>query len=88
MWDSVSQNWNEIESTDEINFTATGCTYPVEYKFKVRANNSAGSSGWSNEITVKKSTAPGPPTGLTFLRATKSCLEFSWTEPNDNGGSA
>jgi hypothetical protein len=34
---------------------------------------------------VTSSTVPDPPSGFTLIRATGSCVEFSWTAPNDYG---
>jgi hypothetical protein len=58
--------------------TVTGLNPSTQYRFAVFAENVIGSS-LSAEVSFW--TAPDPPTGLTLVRATGSCVEFSWTAP-------
>ncbi|CAD7698634.1 unnamed protein product [Ostreobium quekettii] len=58
------------------------------YKFKVRAENQAGKSNWSSTTTVRVApSVPGPPQSLTCRSSTKTSASFTWSAPEDTGGS-
>lgn len=53
----------------------------TRYQFRVRANNKAGSSGWSG--TVATNTVPAAPTGARArVQATGDAISFTWTRNN------
>ncbi|MCY4233803.1 MAG: fibronectin type III domain-containing protein, partial [Bacteroidetes bacterium] len=60
--------------------------------YRVRAINSAGSSGWSNTANATTAsptaTVPGVPTSLTATASGQTIINLSWTAPTSNGGAA
>lgn len=69
----------------------TGLTQNTDYTFEVRARDAAGNwSGWSaaapvTTLTSTDTTAPTPPTGLSYT-ATSGSLTVSWGAGSDNVG--
>ena len=72
-------------------YTVTGLAATTSYHFQVRAENSAGESAWSNQITVtttSSTTAPGAPTNLRASNLGETSFTLQWNAPASNGGSA
>ncbi len=76
--------------TTEISALTAG----TAYTFRVRAQNAAGSSAWSNTATVTTPATPPPPPGCT-PNSVRHCLnngrfqvELSWTPPGGSPRSA
>ncbi len=82
------QVWVEvaIASTD-TSFTLAGLDNGTPYDIQVRASNSEGDSGWSEEITDAPRTVPSRPRSLD-LSVGDERATASWREPSDDGGSA
>jgi M6 family metalloprotease-like protein len=77
----------------EINTVAantTGYSDPglepsTQYTYRVRAYNTTGDSGYSNEAaSATKSGLPDPPTGLTAAVVSRGRIDHSWTDRSDN----
>jgi hypothetical protein len=62
----------------------------VAYTYRVRAKNSAGTSAYSNDVTVTSSPAlplsqpPWAPSGLVVVSATRDSVDLSWTDNSTN----
>ena len=84
-------NWTDRggETTpDTATATAvSGLTNETAYQVRVRAANSVGESGWSDEaIAIPTAQPPQTPAAPTVTPKNQS-LDVSWTAPADNGAS-
>ena len=87
-----SRTWTSTGGT-ATRYTVTGLTNGQTYTFRVRAVNSLGASGESNEATATPSTdpdpeavgPPSPPRDLTAM-AGDQAVQLSWRRPADDGG--
>jgi len=59
-------------------YSDTAVVAETSYRYRVRAVNSQGVSGWSNTLTV--GTAPPPPTGLTATAQSATSVLVAWTD--------
>ena len=79
-WEDPPTDTGSTATTYNINKASWG----VGYFYQVRAVNSAGESGWSNEIRIA-----GRPGGISDLSATASttavAVTLSWTVPTSGG---
>jgi hypothetical protein len=77
--------WNKVSPTAvEV---ITGLTRATTYYGRVRAENSAGKSGWSSTKSwTTLATLPGAPTNVNAINVTDSTATVTWTAPSDNGG--
>ena len=67
--------------------TVTGLTNATAYYFTVKATNSVGSSGASNEAwAIPAATVPGAPTHVVATGGDASAI-VTWNAPSDLGGS-
>ncbi len=67
-------------------YTDTGLTHATAYTYRIRAANSYGGGGWSNEASATTDSAV--PEAVTDLSATNDGateIGLSWTAPADNG---
>ena len=75
-------------STDEYSITSPDLNRGTKYYFRVRANNSAGYSPWSNHDSKTAIDLPTRP--LNLVAAVTSPLEITltWNTPSNTGGIA
>jgi len=66
-------------------FSSTGLSSSPDYYYRIRANNSAGSSDWVTTGPVKTFTPPGDPSNLTVTNPTPNSLTISWAAPSSSG---
>ena len=89
-----SGTWTSTGGT-ATRYTVTGLTNGQTYTFRVRAVNSIGESGESNQVTATPSEVtpppepavgpPSPPRGLTAM-AGDQAVQLSWRRPAEDGG--
>ena len=70
-------------------YTDTSVTPRTRYVYRVKAINSAGTSGRSRYLNVETSEAPAPsapvdPTGLTVSSVTHDSVTLTWDDPGDD----
>ncbi|HEX5761431.1 MAG TPA: fibronectin type III domain-containing protein [Thermoanaerobaculia bacterium] len=66
-------------------FTVTGLTAATSYTFRVRAKNSAGFSGYSNEAAATTQAGlPAAPAGLTAERIAGDQIRLAWQDRSGN----
>ncbi len=68
-------------------YDSTGLTASTTYYFRVRANNAAGDSAYSNTasaITPPAGVPPAAPTGLAASASSSSSIRVSWTDASSN----
>ncbi len=63
---------------DAVTYSDTAVVAETQYRYRVRAVNSVGPSGWSNTLTV--ATAPPAATGLTATALTARSVRVAWTD--------
>jgi titin len=69
-------------------YLATGLSMGNNYKFKVVAVNSAGSSLISSESDfIIAAVPPDAPTNVVRLNADQTFITIGWQAPSQNGGS-
>ena len=61
-------------------YTDTAVAEGTTYYYRVRAENEASNSAWSNTVTVMYTTVPAAPAGLTATLAGSS-VSLTWTAP-------
>ena len=66
-------------------YTDTSVSNGQTYYYEVRAVNSAGAGGASNEASATPATVPGAPTGLV-ASGSNSQVMISWQAPSSSGG--
>ncbi|MCL4557203.1 MAG: fibronectin type III domain-containing protein [Deltaproteobacteria bacterium] len=72
--------YSKVNATTTTDYIVTGLTNGTEYYFVVTAVNSAGDSGYSNEVGATpqaSSTKPNPPTGLIAV-AGNAQVSLTW----------
>jgi hypothetical protein len=80
-WDNGTGNSNiELVDSLQTNFTVTGLTGGVNYKFKVRARNIYGYSDFSDEYFVWSTDVPGKPQIPTVLLSSTNVV-ITWVSP-------
>jgi len=69
-------------------YQSTGLPCATTYYYRVRANNAAGDSGYSNETNATTSAcpliAPTAPSGLTATVVSANQIDLSWTDNSNN----
>ena len=82
-----SGSWNQI-ATVGANTTAyqnTGLSASTTYYYRVRANNAAGDSSYSNEAgATTAGTRPAAPSNLTASAASASQINLAWRDNANN----
>ena len=87
---SDGSTFNALASVDAnaTTYQNTGLTANTKYYYRVRAKNSAGSSGWSNvaEATTQAPpvTVPSTPASLLASAVSSSQINLSWTDNSGN----
>ncbi|MHA1978507.1 MAG: fibronectin type III domain-containing protein [Candidatus Hodarchaeales archaeon] len=79
--------YTNIANTTELSYIDTTVTNGVTYHYVITAVNSAGESGYSNEVGATPATIPNIPENLIATSDDTQVL-LSWTVPNNDGGSA
>ncbi len=65
-------------------FLADTLTFSVEYRFRVRAVNSAGASAWTDTLSIG-TTVPAAPTALVaFITNGSGNIRLLWTDTSDD----
>ncbi len=82
-------NFVEIATVgaDVVSYNDTGLVASTTYTYRVRASNSAGNSGYSNEASATTDDPPPPPadpSGLTATANGSSQIDLSWTDNSGN----
>ncbi len=54
------------------------------YRYKVRAYNATGTSGWSNEVVQQTGRLPAAPTNLHMVTFGLDFIRIAWTDNSDN----
>jgi titin len=72
-----------------VTYSDNGLSASTTYRYRVRAFNANGDSGYSNiaEATTQAPPAPAPPTNLTATAGRKgnsAWVDLSWTDNSDN----
>ena len=65
---------------EEDTFIHTGSTGDIQYQYRVRAVNAAGSSGWTDPVTATRVLPPGKPTDVDAAISGNN-IEVNWTAP-------
>lgn len=80
-WDSVG-----TAGADVTTFSDSGLQPATSYRYRVRACNSIGCSGYSAEAsaTTTEEGAPAPPTSLVAEAVSPSSVQLTWTDNSDN----
>jgi hypothetical protein len=63
---------------DAVSYNDSNVTAETLYRYRIRAVNSAGASGYSNTLSV--GTAPPPPTGLTASALAARSVQLTWAD--------
>ena len=72
-------------NANTISYTDSGLEINTTYNYRVRAQNSAGSSVYSNTTTVKThDTKPNPPSGLLVKALSATSIELTWVDKSTN----
>lgn len=81
--------WSLVFNGTESSYWQTGLATETAYIFMASCVNEVGYSTNSSEFTLRTTlvSAPGPPSNLTKLDTTGGMIHFSWSSPQDNGGS-
>ncbi|MBI4582927.1 MAG: lamin tail domain-containing protein [Planctomycetes bacterium] len=69
---------------DSVAYSNTGLAEGTAYAYRVRAVNTFGPSGWSNEAAATTARLPAAPSGLALVDLGVSAVTFSWTDNADN----
>lgn len=64
----------------------TNITTGVAYRFRYRARNLIGWSGWSPISSLSASTVPSPP-GISYVSSSDTQIVLAFSQSSDNGGS-
>src|SRR5207245_1491950 len=99
-WSESSTNVTQFKierSTDNVNFTQIttvaggvttykdmGLTANATYYYRLRANNSAGDSGYSSVASAITSGIPAAPSSLTASAVSTSEIDLAWSESSTN----
>ncbi|HLT10501.1 MAG TPA: fibronectin type III domain-containing protein, partial [Micromonosporaceae bacterium] len=78
---ATSDNFSQVGTSTSTSFNNTGLTTGTTYRYRVRAVNSAGASGYSNIVNCTPQTSlqpPGTPGTLTASGTTSSSTNLSW----------
>jgi titin len=77
-----------METSATNSYLATGLSMGNNYKFKIVAVNSAGSSLISPESDfIIAAVPPSAPTNVVRLNADQTFITIGWQAPSQNGGS-
>ena len=63
---------------DATSYTDSSVTAETLYRYRVRAVNAQGASGWSNELSV--GTAPPPPSAVSANALAARSVQVGWTD--------
>lgn len=65
-------------AANATSYSDTAVAAETQYRYRIRAVNSSGTSGWSNTLSV--GTAPPAPSGLTATVLTARSVRVAWTD--------
>lgn len=71
-------------SSNTTTYTNSGLTNNTRYTYRVRAYNSYGNSGYSEEVSVVTGNPPAAPSDLKVVEVTKDKVIIAWTDNADN----
>ncbi|GIH01959.1 hypothetical protein Rhe02_00260 [Rhizocola hellebori] len=78
-----STSFSQIGTSGSTSFNDSGLAANTTYRYRVRASNSAGNSGYSNIVNVTTTSTgtqpPGTPGNPTASNVTASSLSLSWS---------
>ncbi|NQW59786.1 fibronectin type III domain-containing protein, partial [bacterium] len=82
-----TENWSSKASDDQT-IRLEGLTIGSQYKFRITAENAAGTSEKSVVVVATPHLPPQSPTNLSATVTTDGSVTLSWRAPLDIGGSA
>lgn len=71
-------SWTALATTPNTSYTHTGVAQDTDYQYRVRSENSGGSSDWVQTTTR---TSGGKPKSFVVGGATADSIDLSWTNP-------
>jgi hypothetical protein len=88
---SDGSNWSALASlgANSVAYSDTGLPASTTYFYRVRAFNSAGSSGWSNTDSAQTLAPPPPPPApgpLTATAVSGAQVDLAWADVTDETG--
>ena len=86
---SGSWKWIKTVGANVTSFKNTSLSAGTLYSYRMRAENSAGNSAYSNEVSAKtpsttSSTKPEAPTDLTATVVSSNAIQLQWTDNSSN----
>jgi hypothetical protein len=72
---------------DSITYDDAGVIGPATFTYRVRASNSGGKSGWTNEASVlvpEQPSAPAAPSDLHSVASGTTSVTIQWTDNSDD----
>ena len=78
-------SFTAIATVNTTNYTDTGLTNGVTYRYVITATSAVGESPYSDILTITPATVPSSPTGLS-AKVSNDKVQLSWEKPAENGG--
>ena len=85
-WEGAAEFVAVVDDTGsaETSYTDSSVVRHTRYVYRVKAINSAGTSGQSNYVNVETPGVPAAPTGLTAPSVTHESVTLGWDDPEDD----